>query len=208
MLIGIDLDGTLITCKNRQTIVLNAVLKQHRVTSIDASLVWEMKREGNTTYDALIAQRVSPEICNKICSEWTRLIEEPQWLEFDRLFSDVLQALQKLKSNNRNALILISARKFPHWAKPQIRKLGLDIFFDEVQFVSHCSISAKKAEILKEKQCFAFFGDSESDLEAARISGVDFFAVSTGQRSRDYLISVGSKNVYNSFSGAVESFLS
>jgi phosphoglycolate phosphatase-like HAD superfamily hydrolase len=72
----------------------------------------------------------------------------------------------------------------------------------KVFIVPQRSAAQSKALLLLETKPDVFIGDSESDYEAARVAGVRFVAVATGQRSRKYLLSKGVAEVSASFGDA------
>lgn len=182
--ICLDLDGTLITCEPRQSAVLRAALAAIG-TSADVEKVWELKRAGATTENALRALDLAPDLAADVARMWREMIEQPFWLGLDSAFPDALSALALMKANFE--LALITARSRPEWAEHQIRGMGLRDFFCRVEIVSPVRQHSAKADVLKAIAPVAFFGDTETDARAAAASNVEFYAVASGQRNVTFL---------------------
>jgi phosphoglycolate phosphatase-like HAD superfamily hydrolase len=67
--------------------------------------------------------------------------------------------------------------------------------FQEIICVPPTSKIEKKAYFLRELQIDLFIGDTEADFESAQLANVQFCGVSTGQRSKEYLDSIGVANI-------------
>lgn len=198
--IGLDLDGTLITCRHRQSAVLQAACP--RPITVDTSLVWEAKRDGATTIEALRAQGVSSGQSERIAERWRRMIEEPYWLGLDSLFEDVLEQLAGLRARGMR-IALLTARERAYSLRQQLRQLGLAGFCDEVFIVSPRYAAEQKARVLARLDPIAMIGDTESDATAAAAVGTPFLAVESGQRSCNFLRRHGVRECHPGFQQAV-----
>jgi phosphoglycolate phosphatase-like HAD superfamily hydrolase len=52
--------------------------------------------------------------------------------------------------------------------------------------------------VLNEVSPIFFIGDSETDFNASVLANVEFLGVSTGQRSKEYLVSIGVNEIADS----------
>src|SRR5688572_10009778 len=111
MKIGIDLDGTILTCKPRHVNVLYSILKSHELF-VDMEGVWEMKQNGMSTFDALKNYLKDEKLAKHISETWISLIESPFYLNFDTIIPRAqIKILDWL--NHGYELHLISARSYP-----------------------------------------------------------------------------------------------
>lgn len=203
MNILVDLDGTLITCREKQLTVLQAALSIHDI-SIDLSLTWELKRAGSSTKQAMILQGLPEELVVRITNDWIRMIEDYIWLNLDRILPHVKPTLNEMyKTAN---LILLTSRRRPEFVKLQIRRLGLSIYFEEIIVVNVKNPEAEKAHWLRSYNASAYFGDTEIDAKAAELAKIPFFAVTTGQRNASFMIQSGIKNLHTNLADAWKSF--
>ena len=185
MTIALDLDGTLITTGTKQSMLLRAVSRRFGI-EIEAADVWLRKREGMSNQAALLDMGVYRATADAISREWIRLVETPYWQSLDRLFDDSRKVLTTI-INGGETCILISARSNPYLYKQQVYQLNLSGHFEQIFCVSPTNSVAEKAEILERSSVRLFVGDSETDYEAAKLAGVHFEAVATGQRSKAFL---------------------
>lgn len=205
MNLALDLDGTLITAEEKQSILLKAVASRYKV-SIECEYIWDQKRSGKSNYQLLNDLGIDHLLTSMICADWLREIETPYWQSLDVLFDDTHSSLVRIKNNNIK-LSLITARKNERLMRLQIHNLGISNFFDAIHCVSPSDAVASKSSILSTSNFVGFVGDSETDLEASKLANVPFYAVSTGQRSDDFLSKKGAPSVFNSLSLAVNKFL-
>jgi phosphoglycolate phosphatase-like HAD superfamily hydrolase len=201
MNIAVDLDGTLITCEAKQLGCLRSALRRCGQTA-DLEGVWRAKRGGLTTRQSLLQAGLTEWNADAVTSIWVESVEKPFWLSFDRAFPDVNDALITLSLSGTKPTLL-TARNRPEWLIPQLRALGLAPYLANVVVVPPQTASKSKAVALAEAQADVFIGDSESDLQASLTAGVLFAAVSSGQRSKEYLLMKGALHVFSSFNEAI-----
>lgn len=187
--LALDLDGTLISCEPRQSAVLSAALVCRKANA-DLRKIWELKREGDSTRDALKKSGLKSTLAQSVADDWQRMIEEPVWLELDSVLPGVRETLDAMRAAGAQ-LWLMTARSRGEWAAQQLARLQLISSFHRVLIVSASEPIPAKAQALREMDADAFFGDTESDWGAARKAGVPFYAVSTGQRSARFLSAKG-----------------
>ncbi|MHB1605924.1 MAG: HAD family hydrolase [Leptospirales bacterium] len=186
-LLAFDVDGTLITCRQRQLEVLRVALSALKIKrKIDLTEHWNHKQNGLSTRKALIEQGLSSPLSEAVGNVWERYIEEPSFLALDRIQPGVSEQLANLHMRC-SGLIIISARKNASLLRHQLTYLGLMKYFRKVLVVSPRSSILEKGEILKELTPDLFVGDTETDAQAARMANIHFCAVTTGQRNADFL---------------------
>ena len=184
-IIALDLDGTLLTCEPRQSAVLQAACVRNGAT-IGLAQVWQLKRSGKSTLDAMQTLGMPSASATRISSDWMVMIEEPQWLALDSILPGVRPWMDAIKGSG-GQLQLITARRRPEFLRPQLRNLGLESLFSWVHCVSEGSVAKSKANFLQLTGAQLFIGDTESDALAAKTAGCSFAAVTTGQRSEEFL---------------------
>jgi phosphoglycolate phosphatase-like HAD superfamily hydrolase len=196
MNIAFDLDGTLITAKERQTSLLLAVAKVYDV-NFDVDSLWHRKRSGASNLIALNQLGVDHLLASEIDAAWRYQIESSYWLSLDRLFPDVFDFIQDLKRCGAT-LHLITARKNKYLLNQQLVSLRLVDSFSTITGVSPFDAVNEKVRVLNEVSPIFFIGDSETDFNASVLANVEFLGVSTGQRSKEYLVSIGVNEIADS----------
>lgn len=191
--LGLDLDGTLISCEPKQTTLLRVAACAAGV-ALDAGSVWQRKRQGSSTAEALQALHLPTTVTKAILRVWLESIEEPQWLALDTVFPEAWVGLETMRRLGWE-LILISARRSPHWVWHQLDRLGLKPFLNEVIIVRPEEARARKCIAMQKTRCAAYVGDTESDAEAAKQAGIPFFGVTGGQRSGEFLTARSERNL-------------
>ncbi|CAD5779203.1 HAD hydrolase-like protein [Escherichia coli] len=187
--IAFDLDGTLITCQQKQTMLLKYIMASNKILQKNTTAIWELKRAGYSTFDALIKNGFNNSLAKKMCDEWCSSVEDFYWLSYDTPYNDVYSALELL--NSENELYLITARKNKNNVLYQLSQLGLDRFFRDVFVVPQKNVSNNKKKILELLRCDFFIGDTESDFFATEQLSTQFIGCINGQRNKHYLSCVG-----------------
>lgn len=206
MNLALDLDGTLISCEPRQSAVLRAALAQYGARA-DLNRVWELKREGASTREALAQLGLDQGLVRRVAVAWQLMIEDPVWLGMDSVLPGVLEALRAMRDVGAS-LWLLTARSRREWAKLQLTQLGLISSLDRIIVAPTHDAAVTKTSVLREMGAVAFFGDTESDWRASLEAVVPFYAVSTGQRSSKFLARVGVQPVHSDLTAAFKAFQS
>ncbi|WP_202758967.1 HAD family hydrolase [Delftia acidovorans] len=187
MKIGLDLDGTILDCKLRQTQVLAALCRACAV-SLDTEQYWLLKREGCSNRDALARMGVDELRVDAIVALWEHAIEDMCWLGFDFPLLHAVDTLHRWRESG-HSLHLLSARRNHANARQQLRVLGLDCF-TSVDFVDPFQAHAKRSAL--SRLCpDVYIGDTERDAQCARAAAVQPILVSSGLRSEKYLRTTG-----------------
>lgn len=173
-----DLDGTLIDCEVRQSVLMSDLIDN----DFDSKAYWTLKRLGFNNINALHALGYEEDYSIKINELWVELIETKRYLALDRILDYPQDAIINAPS------ILITARKDKELLYWQLDRLGMIEWFDHIYVVDHQNVVVEKASCLRESDNLFFCGDSETDYKAALSAGVKFYGVSSGQRSEKFLI--------------------
>lgn len=201
-LVALDLDGTLISCAPRQMTVLQAEANRAGV-HVDLSELWERKRAGSSTLQALCEAGLPEYKAQSLTTRWRQRVEEPVWLALDSCFSDTQVTLSRAKSDGIH-LVLLTGRTNPTWLPSQLHRLGISRFFDSVEIVSPCNAEKEKAQILLQYMPMLYVGDTEVDLCAAARVEIPFIALDRGQRSRSFLAKRGAMRIDANLTEAFE----
>lgn len=164
---------------------------------IDLKSVWKNKRDGLNTKDALIATGLSADEASILHYLWMAEVESYGWLYLDQLIPGARDSLTAW-TRAGHQLILLSARTRSEWLSCQVRNLGIYAYFDAVVCVDPAQAIQQKSKALKELKADIFIGDTESDYKSAVNTKTYFIAVSSGQRTSQYLSARGCQHVAES----------
>jgi len=199
--VAFDFDGTIVDCEIRQIEVLRSILrrKEFKYFAFNYDKWWNYKTNGLSTYNALIKMNVFPDQAYDISAGWMEIVENPEWLDLDKLRNYVIPLFKKLKEMNKS-IFIITARKSEYFFLNQIKKLSIDNYIKKYFVVHPFKSREHKKEILNILKPSFFVGDSENDQYSAQKSGVKFIAISGGQRSDQYFIKNGISPVISDIS--------
>jgi phosphoglycolate phosphatase-like HAD superfamily hydrolase len=194
--VGLDLDGTLVTCREKQVYALRQAVQKAGIEYQAFDDFWTLKRNGSTTIDALRETGVDKIASEMLAKGWVENVESWECMQQDRLFPGVLESLSGL--SQRTDFLLLSARRNAQMFKRQVSELGLDAFakYREVVY-ANSDVASAKAVYLRQYGAECYIGDTEADVAAASQANVPIYLVSTGQRSAAFLHTVvrGSENI-------------
>jgi len=181
-----DLDGTLITCRERQVAVARDVIGELGIGALDEARFWSEKRAGATTLAALREMGVDDGLARRAARDWAGRIEDPGYLEIDRPLPGAQTALERARNAGFEPVIVTARRDALEVAR-QVMRLDLLRSRANLFVVEPDRATDQKAETLSKVGAVAFVGDTEGDARAAADAGVPFAAVLTGQRDSDFL---------------------
>ncbi|WP_374347899.1 HAD family hydrolase [Chitinimonas sp.] len=196
-----DLDGTLISAAERQSCLMKAIAGRYGI-NLDADVYWRLKRAGDGNVDALLGMGVDLTTARRLHLAWLRDVESPYWLSFDSVFEDTVSSLEVLVLKGAS-LHLVTARRDSSLMVYQIQRLGIFRYFRSINCVSPERAVEEKRGVILGKKGIVLVGDSEIDFKAAQVSGCEFHAVSTGQRSSSFLSRLGGAAVWSSLTGCI-----
>jgi phosphoglycolate phosphatase-like HAD superfamily hydrolase len=197
--LAFDLDGTLLACRERQVAVAH-----HVAGPIDEDLFWTAKRAGACTAAALTAVGVADGPA--VAAEWVAQIEDERWLALDQPTPSAAAALRLAAAAGRSPFVL-TARRDRDGVLRQLERTGLAELVAGVEVVDPSRAAERKAAVLRELAATGLVGDTESDARAAKLAGVPFAGVGTGQRSRSFLRASGIEPVHAGALDAVGALL-
>lgn len=200
----LDVDGTIITCKDRHVGLAESVLKSWDLR-LDRELFWAAKRAGATTRVALESIGIPKSIASRASAEWMAHIEDPKWLQADELFPGTIEVLQGLR-NRGYRLTFLTARRHRESTRVQLETLGVLDNNDDLIVVPPGK-PLEKTLVLRNLRPVGVVGDSEQDAYAAVTSGTPYAIVCTGQREEGFLRSQGVGEIFFDLNSAVESLL-
>ena len=202
MICVLDLDGTLIDSFARHGLLLEELLQKYAVDAhVRTADYMEYKRSGNNNYKYLTERLGLPEAAAcKICREWIQRIEDPFWLQYDKLYDDALSFLRLVKLHG-DEIIFLSARHNDASAYDEVIRLGISQYAADIDFVSQfakystktacikhlLSVSARPPLSALPKCDIIVIGDTEDEFNAALANQVPSLILSRGFRSSEYL---------------------
>lgn len=194
MNIGIDLDGTLITCEEKHCLLMESLTRAFDI-GFCKETYWKYKRSGFNNIECLVKQEINLSEAKLLNKLWVDNVENIEWAYYDKLIVGVYDKLSKLKSNG-HMLHLISARTNKVLGLQKIKQTDLDRLFDSVTFINIIH-GEKKSVVMRNKDLKAYVGDTEQDYNMAVLAGVKPILVSSGMRNME-LLKKYSDNVFNS----------
>lgn len=194
--IAFDFDGTIVNCEIRQVEVLRSILRRGNVNmkNFDFKKWWELKTNGSSTYDALIKMQIPEKTAVNIRNNWLDIIENPEWLDLDSLKRNATELFKELNKLNKS-IFIITARKSKHLFHNQIKKLSLDDLISASFVVNPYNSKEEKKEILNLLKPSFFVGDTEVDYYSSMESKINFIGITDGQRSKQFLLNIGVRNI-------------
>jgi len=193
-MIILDLDGPIIDCRLRHYTCYSQILAEHGFTPINLEDYWQMKR-SRVGIKELLSASGAESITEAFKKSWLELIEQPHMLELDLLQPGTTAKLQSWREK-RVRMVLVTMRRLIEPLNHELARLGLDIFLDQVIACPPALTGQAKAEQLKNtvteispEHCL-WIGDTEVDIEAARLLGCRVWALTCGIRTENYLASL------------------
>jgi phosphoglycolate phosphatase-like HAD superfamily hydrolase len=185
MLIGLDLDGTLLDSRLRHAVALRRAAEALAapLPERDVQAYLRLKCDGCSGVAAL--RQLGVQAAEEISQRWVEIIESEEMLALDQLYPDTLDALG-CQWSGQNEFALVTGRQNPEAARRQIIRMGMESFFCEVIVVDPRDHSQSKAAVTSHLDFGAIAGDTEIDLKWAMESNAGFYASSYGFRSPDY----------------------
>jgi len=182
--IYIDLDGVIINPCNRLYNIYKELMKNKPILS--KKEYWGFKRR-KISEEEILRKTVNNEIFIKnYIKKRKNLIEQMNYLKYDKLFKNSIKSLKKLKEDNR--IILVTRRYDKKNLFKQLKMLNLKNIFDKI-LVS--GMKSKKELILGDqyfdKKNSIIIGDTEEDIQTGRSLGIKTIAVLSGIREKKYL---------------------
>lgn len=188
----IDFDGTIVDPAPRDYALYCHIMGRFGYQSLPFKEYWPLRRES-TKLDLLLSKTGM----NSYVSEYTCLrcilCENDEFIVHDRLFPGVEQALIDL--DEHYGLILVSARFKRDTLFKQVKQLGIMTWFEDIIVTG-----GDKFDVIKRiENVEAVIGDTEHDIKPAKALGIKSIGLTTGIRSRQFLIEAGADIILDSF---------
>lgn len=201
-----DFDGTLADISRRHYAVYKTVVSLFGGTPMSQATYWKQKRE-NTPWPKLISDsQLSLNNEKRFLKKFTELIEQPRMLALDELFSDTIETLESLSAHHD--LILVSLRRKHVNLTSQLNTLNITHYFAYV-LSGHSEtkegVLQKKAEVIRQQgltDAAFLLGDTEADISAAKQLNIPAIALTTGIRSKSYLLTLDAAYIASSLTEA------
>jgi phosphoglycolate phosphatase-like HAD superfamily hydrolase len=188
MRIGIDLDGTIVTCKEKHCALMRTIAKSCGI-KFCADEYWKSKQRGFNNIDSLRQQGVDARNAELLNDIWVLNIENHEWNSFDNIIEKMSESILHW-INQGHSVHLISARNNVKNAYLQINSLGILDYFKSVDFVTSSS-KLDKLNFFEKRRIETYIGDTEADYNYSLAAGIPFYPVQTGMRGREYLCELG-----------------
>lgn len=188
MNIFFDFDGTLIDVSQKYYHAHCAACKIMRLRSCSFKKYWGAKRSKTPEHELVNLDLHSTRLRDYENSR-IRLLENNEFLEYDKLFPFTKKLLQSLKDRHR--LFLVTLRRDAGFLLREVNNFGIANFFTKI--LIHCPKSnalVAKMNLLKEIKFSSddlIVGDTEVDIEAGKQLNLITVAVESGIRKKSIL---------------------
>lgn len=194
MQVFFDLDGTLIDVEPRHYRIYCNACKHLGGNPLPKVVYWAMKR-SKVSWDVILAKSgIDTGRKDDLLNYFISHIENVDELMEDKIFDGAIATLEKLSKNNE--CYLVSLRRNEDNLLLQIDRLGLaHVFVKILTGHSEGDGSDVKQHLIKKmippNANTAFIvGDTEADVLAAKALGLRSVAVTTGIRSKEFLVEI------------------
>lgn len=187
----IDLDGPILDGRLRHYQCYSDILLENGFIPMSEDEYWEMKRNRLDRHKQLEVSGADV-IYDRFLKSWLERIEDKEYLVLDRPQLGAVQKLWEWKSAGIK-LILITMRNNKSNLDWQLGLFNLLPLFDQAIAVGTHGEAISKADAVKafvedtKNGAVLWIGDTETDINAAKMLGVKVCAVSCGLRTHDYL---------------------
>jgi len=196
MNIFFDLDGTLIDSKMRLYQLFQYLIPQSLLTY---EQYWNLKQQ-KINHSTILKTKLnfSENEVNQFEKKWMLLIEQEEWLKYDKPFNNVTSFLISLNKLNYR-LFIVTARQSKIKTINQIKSFGWLNLFEEILVTEQKN---EKSELIKkylnqDTQNW-IIGDTGKDVETGKKINIKTAAVLSGFLNKDVLIKYNPDKIVNS----------
>jgi phosphoglycolate phosphatase-like HAD superfamily hydrolase len=199
------LDGPILDVSGRHYLVYKKIVEGLGGRPLNKNTYWALKR--NKAGPRLILKLSGIKSQKEFKKRWMKLIEVRPYLRHDRVWPSVKTSLLKL--GERHKLVLVTLRNSPANLKWQLNRLGLKKYFSVVLRKSDNRADWRtKYRLIKKSGELSLpawiIGDTEIDILAGRKLKMNTIAVTSGIRSRNFLLKTRPDHITDSLSAAIE----
>ena len=183
MTIFFDLDGTLIDSRVRLYKLFQELIPQSKL-SFDE--YWKLKR-NKIDHETILKNQFNFEHQDFLLFEkkWMELIEDEQWLIFDKPFAGVTHYLQKLKRKGF-LLYIVTSRQYKSKVLTQLNSFGWDSIFKDILVTEQ---RMEKSDLIRtfisNDNNNWIVGDTGKDIQTGKKLQINTVAVLTGFLNRN-----------------------
>jgi len=192
-----DLDGPILDVSERYFEVYCECLKKTSFIPLSKDNYWNKKRQKISEVE-ILAVAPKTELTNIYTINRKKLIEDPVFLEYDKVWTALLPTYERLFHEIPS--VLVTLRNKPEHLHQQLRNLTINSWFCRV--LSNPAIERSedrwkiKVALIKEsgllhdispRDCL-FVGDTETDILAGKNLGMKTAAIGFGIRTDDILL--------------------
>lgn len=184
--IFLDLDGPILDGKRRHYKCYKDIIEKYGGTPLDIEIYWDMKT-SKTNRDTLLKKSNFQGTYNNFIDDWMKSIEIEKNLELDVLKPNVVETLENWEKIT-NKLVLVTMRRNRLLLVSQLKRFRIYDFFDEV---IDCPPQRKNTKYEALKNIYfssaVFVGDTEEDMNTAKMLGIKSIAIINGLRKKEFL---------------------
>lgn len=189
----LDLDGPVLDGFEKHYHCYRDILADYGLTPLQKAVYIENKRERMPTIDQL--KLSNAENCyDFFLSDWQARIEQKKYLELDSIQPGALDIISRWHGAGVNVVLTTMRHNEEnlHW---QLDHLGLLQFFTRIIVVNglkYTGINAKSAAVSSLVSAdwlshALWIGDTEMDIDSAKLLGLPVCAITSGLRSQEFL---------------------
>jgi phosphoglycolate phosphatase len=186
MKIFLDLDGTILDVKFRCYSVYSDLLLWKGYRCLDIEEYWTWKREGISESE-IVSKTTPPTFVESYLEERTVLMWAMEYLILDTVFDGVYDILNRW--SDVHDLYLVTLRRDRDILDSQLHFFNLYSYFKAIYNDSlgeKEKVNLIKHEIFNPSNC-VIVGDSETDIKAGKVLGIQTIALTSGVRSENVL---------------------
>ena len=184
--IFLDLDGPLLEGKYRHYKCYEDIVRKYGGETLSLEIYWELKRAKVPRNIILSLSKFNGSYF-EFLDEWGHSIEDRKYLALDTLKPDVKMTLRYWQTISDKIVIVTMRQNRKHLIEQLI---NLEIF-SLVDEVIDCPPQRKntKYEALRAKSFkkAVFIGDTEEDINAAKMLGIKSIGITNGLRNKELL---------------------
>jgi phosphoglycolate phosphatase len=187
----LDLDGPLLETSVRHHACYAEILGGLGFEALELDAYWTLKRRKAPLAVQLSATGAA-QVEAEFRQRWTAQIEREDVLALDTVQPGAARVIEQWASEGFR-LVLVTLRQHADRALEQLRNVGLHGYWESILVCSHEAGVLSKVNAVRAHRPFIlgdtslWIGDSEIDVQAARVFGCQVCAVECGVRSRAFL---------------------
>lgn len=184
--IFLDLDGPILEGKKRHYECYKDIVNKFGGKVLDIDTYWDLKT-SKIKRDVILEKSDFQGTYNDFFDEWMKNIENEKYLKLDFLKPKVSEALKRFQ-NITSKILLVTMRQNRDFLIQQLKELKVYEYFDEI---IDCPPQREntKYEALRSKKFkkAIFIGDTEEDINTAKLLNIKSIGITNGLRKKEFL---------------------